>query len=138
MTGVIRRSEGGGYGLKPGLQRASRRAVPVTARCYNVPTQWRQIERWATIAIYVSAGVGLAILLVEALAPAGSAVQQLAQSTANRLTRLGEIGGGLLFAVVLAYLTTMGGTWIMVLLMEGIERLRTRRARTELRLVENA
>ncbi len=134
MTGVIRRSEGGGYGLKPGLQRASRRAVPVTARCYNVPMQWRQIERWATIAIYVSAGVGLAILLVEALAPAGSAVQQLAQITANRLTRLGEIGGGPLFAVVLAYLTTMGGTWIMVLLMEGIERLRTRRARTELRL----
>ena len=35
--------------------------------------QWRQIERWATIAIYVSAGAGLAVLLAETLAPAGSA-----------------------------------------------------------------
>ena len=96
--------------------------------------QWRQIERWATIAIYVSAGAGLAVLLVEMLAPAGSAAQQLAHIAANRLTRLGEIGGGLLFAVVLAYLTTMGGTWLMVLLMEGIERLKNRRARAELQL----
>lgn len=96
--------------------------------------QWRQIERWATIAIYVSAGAGLAVLLVETLAPAGSAAQQLAHIAANRLTRLGEIGGGLLFAVVLAYLTTMGGTWLMVLLMEGIERLKNRRARSELQL----
>lgn len=96
--------------------------------------QWRQIERWATIAIYVSAGAGLAVLLAETLAPAGSAAQQLAHIAANRLTRLGEIGGGLLFAVVLAYLTTMGGTWLMVLLMEGIERLKNRRARAELQL----
>ena len=96
--------------------------------------QWRQIERWATIAIYVSAGAGLAVLLVETLAPAGSAAQQLAHIAANRLTRLGEIGGGLLFTVVLAYLTTMGGTWLMVLLMEGIERLKNRRARAELQL----
>ena len=96
--------------------------------------QWRQIERWATIAIYVSAGAGLAVLLAETLAPAGSAAQQLAHIAANRLTRLGEIGGGLLFAVVLAYLTIMGGTWLMVLLMEGIERLKNRRARAELQL----
>lgn len=96
--------------------------------------QWRQIERWATIAIYVSAGVGLAILLVEALAPAGSTAQQLAHIAANRLTRLGEIGGGLLFGVALAYLTGIGGTWIMVLLMEGIERLKNRQTREQLRI----
>lgn len=92
---------------------------------------WRRIERWATIAIYVSAVLGLAILLAEELAPPGSWAARIAGATAARLVRLGEIGGGLLFAVVLTYLTIIVGVWLMVLLMDGIDRLRNRKARFE-------
>ena len=95
---------------------------------------WRQIERWATIAIYISAGVGLAMLMVEELSPPGSPAAQLGETVGRYLTRLGEIGGGALFAIVLAYLTIIGATWLMVLLMEGIDRLRSRRARAQLRM----
>ena len=95
---------------------------------------WRQIERWATIAIYISAGVGLAMLMVEELSPPGSPAAQLGETVGRYLTRLGEIGGGALFAIVLAYLTVIGATWLMVLLMEGIDRLRSRRARSQLRM----
>ena len=84
---------------------------------------WRQIERWATIAIYASAGIGLAILLVEALAPPGSLAQRIATFAADNLTRLSEIGGGLLFAIALTALSVMGGIWIMVLIAEGWSRL---------------
>ena len=84
---------------------------------------WRRIERWATIAIYASAGIGLAILLVEALAPPGSLAQRIATFAADNLTRLGEIGGGLLFAIALTALSVMGGIWIMVLIAEGWSRL---------------
>ena len=95
---------------------------------------WRQIERWATIAIYISAGVGLAMLMVEELSPPGSLAARLGETVGGYLTRLGEIGGGVLFAIVLAYLTIIGATWLMVLLMEGIDRLRSRRARSQLRM----
>lgn len=92
---------------------------------------WRRIERWATIAIYVSAVLGLAILLTEELAPPGSWASRIAGAAATRLVRLGETGGGLLFAVVLTYLTIIVGVWLMVLLMDGIDRLRNRKARFE-------
>lgn len=98
---------------------------------YNTAMNWRRIERWATIAIYVSSGLGLAILLAEELAAPGSLAARITAAVAARLMRLGEIGGGLLFAVVLTYLTIIIGVWFMVLLMEGIDRLRNRKYRLE-------
>ena len=74
------------------------------------------------------------MLMVEELSPPGSPAARLGETVGGYLTRLGEIGGGALFAVVLAYLTIIGATWLMVLLMEGIDRLRSRRARAQLRM----
>jgi len=74
------------------------------------------------------------MLMVEELSPPGSPAARLGETVGGYLTRLGEIGGGALFAVVLAYLTIIGATWLMVLLMEGIDRLRNRRARSQLRM----
>lgn len=96
---------------------------PPSRRCYNTAMNWRRIERWATIAIYASAGIGLAILLAEALLPAGSPAWRIASFAANNLIRLGDIGGGLLFAIALTALSVMGGIWIMVLIAEGWSRL---------------
>ena len=65
----------------------------------------------------------MAILLAEALLPAGSLAGRIASFTANNPIRLGDIGGGLLFAIALTALSVMGGIWIMVLIAEGRSRL---------------
>ena len=84
---------------------------------------WRQIERWATIALYAAAGVALAVLLVSELAPAASPTERLAHNVAVYLTAMGDIGGGTLFVIVLVSISVMGGIWIMVLIAKGVDTL---------------
>ena len=86
---------------------------------------WRRIERWATIALYTAASVGIVILLLDELLPAGSLGQRLAQDAAGYLVRLGDVGGGALLGFIFVALLTMGGIWLMVLIAEGVERLST-------------
>ena len=69
-------------------------------RCYNTAVNWGQIERWATIALYLAAGVGLTILLVRELTPQGSPSNR-ASKAGEYLTALGEISGGMVFVIIL-------------------------------------
>ena len=93
---------------------------------------WRRLERWATIAanaLYASAAASLVIALGESLLSEGSPSQRVFHDIANRLTRLGDIGGGAIIVVILFVL--VGGGTIMLLLKayDQFQENRKRRAR---------
>ena len=93
---------------------------------------WRRLERWAiiaTIAAYVAAVVSLVVFLGEILLPEGSPEQRIFHGIANYLSRLGDVGGGSIVAVILFALVG-GVTYVLILkAIDKINENRERRAR---------
>ena len=90
---------------------------------------WRRLERWATvatIALYAATVVSVIILLGESLLPGNSPAQHIFHSIANRLSRLGDIGGG---AIILVILLVIAGGGIAVLILRAIDKYQQNRER---------
>ncbi len=92
---------------------------------------WRRLERWAiiaTIALYAAAALSLFLILGETLLPEGSPIQQASHNIANHLTRLGEIGGGVVIVVVLSILV---GGGIGMLFLRAYDKYQENKQRRE-------
>ena len=80
----------------------------------------------ATIALYAATVVSVIILLGESLLPGNSPAQHIFHSIANRLSRLGDIGGG---AIILVILLVIAGGGIAVLILRAIDKYQQNRER---------
>ncbi len=81
---------------------------------------WQRLERWVTISFGVAAGIAVIIQLTKRFAPEVWFLHRLARDVADYLDELGDIGSGV---IIVVFLSVMGGSWVMTVLLRGIEKL---------------
>ena len=81
---------------------------------------WHRLERWVTVYFGVAAGIAVIIQLTKRFAPEVWFLHRLARDVADYLDELGDIGSG---AIIVVFLSVMGGSWVMTVLLRGIEKL---------------
>ena len=81
---------------------------------------WQRLERWVTISFGVAAGIAVIIQLTKRFAPEVWFLHRLARDVADYLDELGDIGSGV---IIVVFLSVMGGSWVMTVLLRGLEKL---------------
>ena len=82
---------------------------------------WKRLEHWVTMALYIAGATALVIMSVKRLAPERSLPQRIASDAAIYLTELGNVSGGLLIMIVLCILR---GSATMASIFHVVDRYR--------------